>query len=546
MISKFTLSLLLTICSLFIGRFSLATNYVWDGTVNTYSLAAGDNLLIPSGTFTGTISSFPAGATITVSDLAIFSPTVFPNTNGNSAQGTMYVYGTFTFTSPLITNTGFTLHNYNMVNLGTVILKGSNQTWTNHYGATINFSGDVLMNGDPGDNNVLLNYSIINCNGNFQMNSGSSFINYKNFTASGNFKVNGGSLRNEGKLDITGNILVNSGTSVVENYCWMEASGGITNGSTNFKNYSYLYAENSDISITGSGIITNASVNGSTPMLDGRNYTQSGSTSSMTGPVLLYFTGTTSMTGGTMGVPGATADTIKMYDMTRTNPAQILDVQSVTSTRYPNVIYNAWGVPDRSRAYLIGCSVEILLEVPLAINWNNFVVDLFDNVPVLNWSAEFVSDAVFEIQRSYDGRNFSSIKDMAYNQGQSEYEYRDRLVNTQTPIVYYRVKATELSGIEKYTQTRTVKFSNKPGSISTAPNPFTNNFIINYKAAEKETITIRMFSVSGQQMLVKNVTVNNGNNSINITEVAQLVKGIYVIQVSKGYNMLSSGKVIKQ
>ena len=135
---------------------------------------------------------------------------------------------------------------------------------------------------------------------------------------------------------------------------------------------------------------------------------------------------------------------------------------------------------------------------------------------------------------------------MDYIQGQSEYEYKDRMVNTQAPVVYYRIKATEINGIEKYTQIRTVKFSSKPGSIYTAPNPFTNNFIINYNAAERETITIRMFNVSGQQMLAKNVAVNDGINNINITEAAQRAKGIYVIQVTKGYNMISSNKIIKQ
>lgn len=56
------------------------------------------------------------------------------------------------------------------------------------------------------------------------------------------------------------------------------------------------------------------------------------------------------------------------------------------------------------------------------------------------------------------------------------------------------------------------------------PNPITNNFFINYNAPEKEMITIRMFNISGHQMLTKNVTVNSGNNNINITETAQLAK----------------------
>ena len=135
---------------------------------------------------------------------------------------------------------------------------------------------------------------------------------------------------------------------------------------------------------------------------------------------------------------------------------------------------------------------------------------------------------------------------MAYEVGQSQYEYEDKSVNTQAPIVYYRIKANELSGTEKYTQIRSIKFSNKPGSIHTAPNPFANNFIINYNAAAKETITIRLFNVSGQQMLTKNVTVNNGDNRINMTEAVRLAKGIYVIQVSKGYEIIASSKIIKQ
>jgi len=544
MTRNFTLSVILSLCASLFCKFASAITYVDNGTSTTYSLNSGDSLFIATGTYTGNINSFPSGAKITVSDMAIFNPSTFPNTSGNSAAGIMYVYGTFTFTSSLITNTNFTIHNYGTVNLGSVTIKGKDQVWTNHYGGTINFAGDVVMNGAVGDdNNAFINYETINCNGNFQMNTGSVFTNYKDFTASGNVKVNGGTLRNEGNLVVTGNILMNNGASVIRNYCRMETSGGLTNTSGNFYNYSYVWARNSDI--VNSSAIINVLIGGATPpIIHGRNYTHS-TGGTMTGPALLYFYGTTTMTGGTLGVNGATADTIKMNDITRISPTQILDVQS-GGTRYPNVIYNAWGAPDSLRVYLTGCSVEIFLEIPLAINWNFFEVNLTNNIPLLNWSAEFVQSTVFEIQRSYDGRNFSTIDDLPYEVGQSGYEYKDRLVNTQAPIVYYRIKSIELGGVEKYTQTRTVKFSNKPGSIHTAPNPFTNNFIINYRAAGREAITVRILNVSGQQMFVKNLEVNDGNNDINITDAAQLAKGIYVVQVSKGYNIISSSKIIKQ
>ena len=549
MFRKLTVSLILTVCAFAVSKISFATTYVYDGInplPNPLALNSGDSLFVATGTYTGNISSFPSGAKITVSDMAIFQPSNFPNTNGNSARGTMWVYGTFTYNTTFVSNTGFTLHNYGVVTIGNTTMRGNNQTWNNYYGATINFTSSVVMNGDFGNNNILNNYGTVNASASFQMNSGSAFNNYKNFNVTGDFLANGGMLMNVGKLEVVGKIDLNSGVSTITNYCRMIASGGIDISNGNMINYSYLWARN-DLGLgtirVSSGSLTNVSIWSSTPMIHGRDLIHTGGT--ITGKGYLYFYGSTTKTGGGItGAPGITSDTLKMNDISRGSTTQFYDAQ--TPTVYPNAIYDPWGVPDSTRVYNVACSIEIILEVPLAINWNSFIVDLTDNIPVLNWSAEFGSGVVFEIQRSYDGRNFSAIKVLPYETGQSEYEYKDRMVNTQAPIVYYRIKATEISGIEKYTQTRTVKFSNKPGSIYTAPNPFTNNFVINYKAAEKETITIRMFNVSGQQMLGKNVTVNNGNNNINITEAAQLAKGIYVIQVSKGYNMISSGKIIKQ
>jgi hypothetical protein len=447
----------------------------------------------------------------------------------------------------LTTNTNFTLDNYagGIINLADMNTKGRDQVWTNHHGGTINFSGDVLINGGTSadDNNVFINYETVNASGNFQMNSGSKFTNYKDFNVTGNFKANGGNLRNEGNFVVTGNIDFNSGATPIMNFCRIEASGGITISNGTFTNYSYVWAKNSDILVSSGGTIMNIPVYNNPPMIHGRNYTQTGGF--VNGPAYMYFYGTTSISGaGTIGVTGATTDTIKMYDITRTNGAQIFDVQ--TGIVRPNVIYNAWGAPDSLKVYLLGCSIEVILESPLAINWRSFDVMVSDDIPLLIWSAEFDRQTVFEIERSYDGRSFSTIGQVASIEGLRDYSYNDRSVNNQSTIVYYRIKAVELGGEIKFSQIRILKFDHKPGGIYIAPNPFTNNFIINYKAAEKETITIRIFNVNGQQMLLKNITVNDGNNNIKITEAAGLAKGIYVIQVNKGNNLISSVKVIKQ
>jgi hypothetical protein len=545
MFRKLTLSFLLIVA---VSKFSFATIITFNAgdPIDNYSLGANDTLFIASGTYTGTVSGLNSNnKTIIVANGATFQPALLQPDNGVVCK--MLIYGTFTYTLPLTTNTNFKLDNYagGIVNLGAMNTKGRDQVWTNYTGGIMNFSGNVVLNGgtQEDDNNVFINYETINAYGNFQMNGGSRFINHKDFNVSGNYKANGGILENRGNFVVAGVIDLNSGASSLTNYCRMEASGGILVSNGSFYNYSYLWARNSDINVT-SGTIQNILIPGATaPIIHGRNYTHEGGT--MSGPARLYFYGTTSISGGTVGVLGATSDTIRINDITRASPSTIFDIQAAGTVR-PNVIYDAWGAPDSLRTYLFGCSLEIFLEIPLAINWNSFVVDLLDNVPVLNWSAEFQQGTVFEIQRSYDGRNFSPIESLLYEEGRSGYQYRDRNVNTQSAVAYYRIKAIEISGVEKYTQIRFVKFGHKPGSIYTAPNPFTSNFILNYRAAEKETITIRILNVSGQQILTKNVTVNAGNNPINITEAAHLAKGIYVIQVSNGSNMISSGKILKQ
>jgi len=538
---RLTLSLILAGFALLVSKFSAANLITNNGGSTPYTLANGDTLYLASGTYTGNINGIASGATIIVSNLADFQPANLPS----NAVGTLYVYGTFTYNSSLTTNTNFKLYNYGMVNLASLTVKGKDQVWTNFYGGIINFTGDVLMNGTlvEDDNNVLINYETINCNANFQMNSGARFTNYKDFLQTGNFRVNGGTLRNEGNLVVTGNILMNNGASVISNYCRMEATGGITNTSGNFLNYSYVWARNSDIS--NSATIINVNIPGATPpMIHGRNYTHSGG-GTMTGPALLYFYGTTTMTGGTIGVSGVTADTIKMNDITRTSPTQIFDLQS-GGTRYPNVIYNAWGVPDSLRNYLFGCSVEIFLQIPLAITWNYFYVNLSDNVPVLNWSTDHDTGTVFEIQRSYDGTFFEAINNITSVNGVSEYNYNDRHVNTQSPVAYYRIKAVGPGSAEKYTRIKTVRFRNNQGvSLYAAPNPFTGNFIIDYTTTGREKITIRMFNVSGQQQLTKTVIVNKGNNIINITEAAGFATGVYVIQVNNEHTVISSSKIVK-
>jgi len=526
MIRISTLSVL--IASLLFATVSSAQHtYINNGTSSDYNLSSGDSLYISSGTYTGKINSFNSGAKITIAANATFQPSTFSN-----PKGSLVNMGTVKFTIEISSNDGFQVRNNGLFWVTkSVTLNGSGQSWTNSYGATMKLDKGFTIN----NANSITNVGTITTDGNVVLNSGASMTNKNILTIGGNYTQNSSQVFNGGKMYVTGSITFNSG-AVMNNVCRLIADGGITNNSNSLSNYGLLWstATHGATTITNSGTITN----GSQARIKSVNFTNWGT---LTGSGQLYFTGVTT-NGGTTGVSGNTADTLKIYDVTRT-ASNIFDVQG--GTIRPNTVYRVLTAPDTTGNYAT-CSSEYV-QAPLAITWNYFYVNSSNTTPSLYWSATQTAGAVYEVQRSYDGVNYSSITSITAKATTSDYSYTDNSVNTQAAIVYYRIKGTENDGVQKMTETRVVRFAARNGiSIQTFPNPFTNQFSVSYTSAVKETVVIKVFNMTGQVQVTKNVTVSNGLNTIAIPESASMMKGVYLVQVSNDTKVIASEKIIKQ
>ncbi|HEX7844681.1 MAG TPA: hypothetical protein VF476_02710, partial [Chitinophagaceae bacterium] len=437
-----TLIGLFCLLSILQSNTSSAINYVDNGSSTNYALNTGDSLHIASGTYTGTITSFSTGAKISVAFAAIFQPAAisFPN-----VRGTIYVYGTFRMSADFRTNTGFRIYNYGVVSInGNTIMSGSTQLWMNSYGALMNLNGDISLTND----NSIVNQGTINFGANLTMTGTTSIINKLNINVAGNYQNNGAVLTNQGKFYVNGAINFNSG--LVYNHCRMIAESGIYNTSGQLFNYGFLWSKSSPGTgaLVNSGTITNGP--GSVILAISLN-----NTGTINGGGYMHFTGVTTTTNsGTTGAAGITADTIRMFDASRSNVLTIYDNQ--TGTVYPNVKFQAFSGLDSNKAYFGGCSMEMVSQIPLAVNWNHFFVTLNDKTPSLDWSAKADEGTRFEIQRSYDGKNFQTI-DLVIANNATGYKYNDLNVNTKSAIVYYRILAVETTGTQKFSETRTVR-----------------------------------------------------------------------------------------
>lgn len=504
------------------------TTYVNTGNSTTYNLGSGDSLYIKSGTYTGSINSFHENAKITVAAGASFNPSSF-----NNPKGDLTVYGSAKFTTMNSANK-FDLKNHGSTEItGSTSMNGGEQDWNNFFGATLRFGGTVMMNSDA----VMVNNGTIIAASTFTMNNGSEFTNNNLITITGSFVSNGGALINLGKLE-SGGITFNSGTSFT-NSCRLVIRGNITNNNITINNDGLIWipVQYSTSTITNSGTIRNTT-NGK---IKARNFTNYGT---ITGRGSYYFTGTT-YNSGTVGVSGTTSDTIRIYDASRSNASTIFDTQY--GTVRANTVFASVAAPDTVNA-MASCGIQYFSTMTaLPVKWNFFYVNLSNNTPVISWSSEQDAGTNFEVERSYDGINFTSINTVASEVGKANYGYEDRQVNAQASIVYYRIKATEPTGVQKYTDTKTVRFASKQGmTVQTSPNPFTSQFSINYQSEEKATLVIKLYSMTGQLQATKHVSVDKGFNSIAVTEAASLAKGIYMLQLTTDNKVLASEKIVKQ
>lgn len=189
-----------------------------------------------------------------------------------------------------------------------------------------------------------------------------------------------------------------------------------------------------------------------------------------------------------------------------------------------------------------GCSIpdQIVVTVvaPLPITLTKFSVSSVNCAPVLNWETTDASNFHrFEIERSTDGRSFSNIGVINFNNSVDKYSYTD--TKTGEGRYYYRLRLVDIDG--KYEFSSIVSLRNNCGGLLDVTPTVTSNAVQVTLPAGYEKARVRVFSTMGQEMKV--MTNNNGNRR-NL-DLGALTPGYYFIQVNNG-SELKTFKIMKK
>ena len=168
-------------------------------------------------------------------------------------------------------------------------------------------------------------------------------------------------------------------------------------------------------------------------------------------------------------------------------------------------------------------SIATVLPVPVVLN--KFNVEKSNKNVLVKWStASEVNSKNFDVQRSIDGKEFSTIGIVEAKGVASEYNFTDE--KSFIGINYYRLKQFDNDGKYNYSETKFVKFDGD-GKLSFVmyPNP----------TKEKVNVYVNAFSGKGEIIVtdllgkqIKQQVLVVGNNSI---EIKKLTKGIYFVNI---------------
>ncbi len=208
---------------------------------------------------------------------------------------------------------------------------------------------------------------------------------------------------------------------------------------------------------------------------------------------------------------------------THTNATQVIINGVVTAVRS-----GLTGFSDFGTGYSGGGSLPIKLIY--------FNAELSQGLVGLKWAtAAEVNNSFFTVEKSTDGQVFKQVltKPGAGNSTTDLY-YAAEDNEPLKGFSYYRLKQTDYDGHYTYSDVETIKNGEGGGASqldlkSIAPNPFTDNFKVNFVVNSETEIEFLLMNAAGKIVKDEKMMSQEGYNTYDFRDDMNLQKGIYFL-----------------
>ena len=167
-----------------------------------------------------------------------------------------------------------------------------------------------------------------------------------------------------------------------------------------------------------------------------------------------------------------------------------------------------------------------------------------NGIVYLNWNtSQEINNSHFDVERSSNGTSFEKIGTVAARGGISNaYSFNDTKAGT---VNFYRLKQVDKNGTSSYSKTVLIRGDLDKIGAKVSPNPFRGSVNVSFQSNKEETITIRLFSQTGQLVKQQSTKINTGINTVNLGDLNNLPAGNYTLEL-RGETINFKQQVVKQ
>ncbi|MBC7872677.1 MAG: T9SS type A sorting domain-containing protein [Ferruginibacter sp.] len=173
-----------------------------------------------------------------------------------------------------------------------------------------------------------------------------------------------------------------------------------------------------------------------------------------------------------------------------------------------------------------------LKTFPVPIKLISFSAERRAGISYLKWITDNEQNVDhFDVQRSYDALNFSTIGNLsARNSGaQEQYFFEDH--SALNGFAYYRIRSVDIDRKTSYSKIAVVSETVLPANSFVVLNPVRDAITVFNKTGDAGSFDYRLFNSSGQLCLKGNIYMNNNGGTV-LPLPSQTAAGIYVLELS--------------
>jgi hypothetical protein len=189
---------------------------------------------------------------------------------------------------------------------------------------------------------------------------------------------------------------------------------------------------------------------------------------------------------------------------------------------------------------------ELLSALPVKLEYFKGVQA--ENKNLLSWKVNCTSARVtFEIQRSGDGQNFTTIASLSADQLRCSQPFNEIDEHPLNGMNFYRLKIIDPDDKSYFSNTISFMLKTKEFEIfNISPNPVTKeNALLKINAEKKSQIKIHISDLTGRIISIETVQLMQGINQVSVN-TQSLISGCYHVTIYLPGKTFKTLKLIKQ